>query len=115
MSMRESSPRRRSPVVKGANGNGNGNGHGKTKSATSGAGATAAAARRRDEAVLAEQPRIAELLQAAAPTARRRGAGGDVTSGSIGADGGLSRTQLLEVLIAFKKGDFTVRLPVDLS
>src|SRR5204862_663535 len=57
--------------------------------------------------------RITDLLQAGAR--RSRGGGGRVAE--LVGDGmaGLSKVQLLEALAAFKKGDFSVRLPVDLA
>src|SRR5439155_15886923 len=110
MSMRGSPPRRRSPVVKRSNANG----HGKAKSPVpSGVGADVApsapsgpSASQRDEEVLRQQPRITDLLQVGNRRAK---------AAVPPPDGALSRTQLLEALIAFRKGDFSLRLPVDLE
>jgi signal transduction histidine kinase/HAMP domain-containing protein/CheY-like chemotaxis protein len=85
-------------------GNGNGNGHGHD-----GAGQTRAAARqprgrREVREALDGQPPIAAILGAVAADGDGRRPGRS-----------LDRAQLLSALLSFKKGDFDVRLPIDLD
>ena len=89
---KDATQKRFTPVLKtrstsnnGPTRNGGGNGHGK---------ATAS-----DDGVMKDQPAISELL------GRER-----IESGKR-----LERTALLSALTAFKKGDFSVRLPADLD
>ncbi|MDQ3439225.1 MAG: hypothetical protein M3478_02610, partial [Planctomycetota bacterium] len=85
------------------NGNGNGNGHRHDGAAADGNGegvpatkaASARAPRRLED--LQGQPTIAEILSATR------------------AKNSLDRTKLLQTLIAFKKGDFSVRMPGDVE
>src|SRR5688572_7092082 len=79
------------------------------RKATNGNGSRAPAATRdRDrERALAEQPAISEILGAAART------DGDTTRQRDSQS--LDRAQLLQALMALKKGDFSVRLPSDLE
>jgi HAMP domain-containing protein/signal transduction histidine kinase/DNA-binding response OmpR family regulator len=89
---KDATQKRYTPVLKsrstshgGSTRNGAGNGHGKSSAP--------------DDVVLKDQPEIAELL------GRER----------IDAGKRLERTALLSALTAFKKGDFSVRLPADLD
>src|SRR5688572_23926891 len=96
-------PRRHTPAPKNGTGNGNGNGgHGRGKGAATTAPAATPRRAAREDDVLATQPPITELL---------RQSGGRIK----GVDGGLQKTKLLEALLAFRRGDFSARLPVDLE
>src|SRR5437868_5167027 len=90
---------RRSATNKPSNGNGNGNGQSRGKAAARAQGP-------REAEVLTGQPPIVSLIAGA----RARGAIGDVKT-----DGKLDKAMLLAALIAFKKGDFSVRMPLDLT
>src|SRR5689334_12656343 len=85
----KTSARRGVGVTKGSNRNGNGNGS---------AAAHAEPARHAQGDELQGQPSILSLL---APPQKH--------------DGALNKATLLAALIAFKKGDFGVRLPMDLE
>src|SRR5689334_12753411 len=79
--------------------------------------------------VLEGQPPIETLLGGAAPDSDGNGRDGNGRNGNGNgrgarggrlaslrdADAGLDKTMLLTALIAFRKGDFSVRLPVDLE
>jgi HAMP domain-containing protein/signal transduction histidine kinase/DNA-binding response OmpR family regulator len=92
--MQKQTTRRLSPAIKSSNGNGRGNnGNGRAKAATT-------RARARDEDVLREQPPIAEILNAPRLASGERP---------------LDKAALLSALVAFRKGDFSVRLPSDVT
>ena len=89
---------------KKSNGNGNGNGNGKRPAPV------------RHSAMLPNQPSIEAILMgpgATATTARHQARMpiADTTPN----ESALTRGELLHVLMAFKKGDFSVRLPADLD
>ena len=92
---------RRATAAPAANGNGNGDGHvagtGRTGRKSS---ASTTWTPRPDSAVLNEQPPLAQMLGMAPPR----------PVGKM-----LDKASLLQALMAYKKGDFSVRLPVDLD
>src|SRR5829696_1016847 len=98
MKSKDPTVRRHTSAAKNGNGNGrdgngrDGHGNGRAKGATVARG-------RREEDVLDGQPPIAELL-----VSQRMKVGKQ-----------LDKTMLLSALMAFKKGDFRARLPVDLE
>src|SRR6478672_2990993 len=97
-------PNRKPPVNGEHDGNGSGNGHRKARTK-----ATAEAEQERE--ALTGQPDITAIL---------KGGGGDgavATMDSVRARNvkELDKTTLLTALLAFRKGDFSIRLPVDLD
>src|SRR5437868_697138 len=92
-------------------GNGHGNGHGSAHGADGDGDAAAHVAthkprgRREVREALEGQPPIAAILAGAASDGEGRGRMGR----------GLDRARLLSALLSFKKGDFDVRLPIDLE
>src|SRR4051812_30208512 len=91
-----------SPPPRNGNRNGNGKGNGHATTTRRGRKVAPGSASRRE--ILDGQPPIHQILAAAAP-------GHD---GELG-HGHLDKAALLNALMAFRKGDFTVRLPVDLE
>src|SRR4051795_11152946 len=81
------------------NGKSNGKGNGKSRAASSSPSSSTVAPHRHAHSNVPGQPPI-EALLAAIPK---------------GEEGALNKSMLLHVLIAFKKGDFSVRLPSDLE
>src|SRR5437870_5363499 len=86
----------------GVRSNGNGNGHGRSRS--SGV---------RHTAMLPNQPSIEAILMG--PSARKPAAHAPIAESPEQQAESLNKGMLLHALMAFKKGDFSVRLPVDLE
>src|SRR4051812_37776899 len=100
-------PNRKPPVNGEHDGNGSGNGHRKAPARAKAAAAEA----EHERETLTGQPDITAIL---------KGNGGDGTVATMDSVRArnvkeLDKTTLLTALLAFRKGDFSIRLPVDLD